>query len=66
MTSLAGDTASVTYACFEGFATAGEANADHTLLYTRDAMDAFAMTMVPRTATAPMDRSIPAVRMINV
>mgnify|MGYP003110803835 CR=1 FL=1 len=42
VTSLSGDTAGVDYACFEGFCTTGEANADHSLLYSRDAMDNFA------------------------
>ena len=39
ITSLSSDTAGVNYACFEGFCTVGEADADHSLLYTRDAMD---------------------------
>ncbi|KKL73940.1 hypothetical protein LCGC14_2069890, partial [marine sediment metagenome] len=33
VTSLTGDTANVDYACFEGAATVGEANADHSFLY---------------------------------
>ena len=39
VTSLTGDTASVDYAAFEAGATVGEANADHSVLYSEDAFD---------------------------
>lgn len=45
VTSLSGDTSGVDYACFEASVVAGEAGAEHTVLYSEDAFDFFMMAL---------------------